>query len=260
MQPKPSSPPRLLSRWLELTTRAVRDPEGALETVLEALAMTVALETVGQIDRAPRPAREALRRAGARALLQTAAVVSRDDEDAEAVRLVLPYARDGLRALSGRAPPATSHERDLDVLDADLAGLVTARFDGFRLAEIATRVRASAAARRALATLLELQDGTAAEPWLRLAADGPAEVRDPARGQKVGELRLGARIVEVYSFEDETYAAYADGDAVVHLSGQDVQPTVSRSGYAEARVGPTARVLEVRSGEEHAVLKLDGAT
>lgn len=258
--------------------------EGAdaqLEELLETLAMALALEVVGELSRVPPSTREGLRRAGARALLQLGGLRGEargdeDDEDrAEAVRLIGPYARDGLRALAGKEPPAP-RRADAVVLDAELVGLVRGSFDGLRLAEIAWRVRESVAAQRALRLLRQhaqhvrddaaqddaaqddaarddsaRDDGARGGARMRLAADGGASLRDPEGGTRIAELQLAGHGVELYRFDDGAIAAYSASAVVLRLGGAHVAARVARAGYAEASLGPEARRIE---------LEVDGVT
>lgn len=260
-------PGSLLSWWDHVTDAGLRrfEREGALEGILEALAATVALEVVGVLSQVPLARREALRRAGARALLQIGGQVpgAGDDEGeerAEALRLVAPYARDGLRALVGKEPPRAPSAAPAHVGDAELVGLVHARFDGFRSAEIAWRVRESPEAQRALGLLVRLEEERLLEDaprgrGLRLAADGASSVRDPGQGRRVAELRVGGHEVELFRFDDGVVAAYAATAVTLRLGGERVASLVTRPGYAEARVEGATRV-ELDVGGSVAALEL----
>jgi hypothetical protein len=223
--------------------------------------MTVALEVVGELSRVSASTRESLRRVGSRALLQIGTLLAsdgdEDDERAEAVRLVGPYARDGLRALAGKEPPAPRRD-DAVVLDDELVGLLRGTFDGLRSAEIAWRVRESTEARRALALLERL--GSDAEPArgrprLRLAADGAATMRDPSTGRRIAELTVAGHAIELHRFDDGTIAAYAASAVLLRLGGDHVAPRVSRPGYAEA-----ALVIDPDAGAVQIELDVGGTT
>lgn len=242
--------PDLLGRYLREAEAAIgardglEDRRADLEAIFEVLAMTVAVEVVGELSRVPAGTRESLRRVGSRALLQIGTLLSaegsdEDEERAEAVRLVGPYARDGLRALAGKEPPAPRRD-DAVVLDAELVGLLRGSFDGLRLAEIAWRVRESTEARRALALLERLGSDAQEErarPRLRLAADGAATMRDPGSGRRIAELTVAGHAIELHRFEDGAIAAYAASAVLLRLGGEHVAPRVSRPGYAEAVLG-----------------------
>lgn len=288
--PAPDAPGSLLERWERTADAGVRgfDRDGELDGILEALAATVALETLGALSRTSAARREALRRAGARALLQVGALLqpgAGDEERAEAVRIVAPFARDGLRALAGKEPPRAPSAVEAVVGDAELVGLVHGSFDGFRLAEIAWRVRESREAQRAMRLLVRLEeerelesDGAPAADtpaWgrggprslrreaagprgggLRLAADGASSVRDPAAGRRIAELRVGDHDVELFRFEDGVIAAYAGTAVVLRLGGARVTPLVTRAGYAEARPEGDATRLELDVGGDGALIEL----
>jgi hypothetical protein len=67
--------PDLLGRYLREAEAAIgardglEDRRADLEAIFEVLAMTVALEVVGELSRVPAGTRESLRRVGSRALL-----------------------------------------------------------------------------------------------------------------------------------------------------------------------------------------------
>lgn len=254
----------LLERYLKDAAAATLPREkletapAELEAIFEVLAMTTALEVTGELPRVPTSLRESLRREGSRALLQIGALLAGDDAEggeegekrAEAVRLLGPYARDGLRALSGREP-ASPRRDDAVVLDHELVGLLHGRFDGLRLAEIAWRVRASAEARRALALLQRVAsdaDRGLGRARLRLAAEGGSAMRDPSEGRRIAELVLAGHAVELFRFEDGMLAAYAASTVMIRLGGEQVSPHTSRPGYAEASLGPGASQLELEVG------------
>ncbi len=246
--------PSLLDRYLSQAEAAIRARDGIeerdadLEAILEVLAMTVALEVMGELVRVPPATRESLRRVGARALLQIGSLLptgdSDEDEDrAEAVRLIGPFARDGIRALAGKEPPAPRKD-DAIVLDGELVGLSQGHFDGFRLAEIAWRVRESSAAKRALGMLRRVESGSDATR-LRLAADGAAPMRDPSSGRRIAELTIAGHAIELHRFDDGAIAAYAASAVMLRLGGEHVTSRVSRAGYAEASIGDRATRFEL---------------
>jgi len=249
----------LLTRYLRDAEAAIRAREGVehrradLEAIFEVLAMTVALEVSGDLPHVPTSTRESLRRVGSRALLQIGTLISCDgdeDEDRiEAVRLLGPYARDGLRALAGKERPVPRRD-DAIVLEQELVGLVRGSFDGLRLAEIAWRVGESTEAQRGLALLRRLEayeDQGAVRAPLRLAADGGATMRDPSEGRRIAELVVAGHAVEIHRFEDGTIAAYAASAVLLRLGGEHVSSRVSRPGYAEA-LAANASALELEVG------------
>lgn len=281
--PPPGAPPAgastLLARWESAVDRGIEgfEGEGQLDGLLEALAMTVALEAIGELSLAAPARRDALRRTGARALLQLGTLLlprsegerttEADEERAEAVRIVAPYARDGLRALAGKEPARGPSAVESSVGDAELVGLVRGSFDGFRLAEIAWRVRDSREAQRALGLMCRLEELSSAleggatartkrAAGLRLAADGSSSVRDPAEGRRIAELRVGSHDVELFRFEDHVVAAYAGTTVVLRLGGLHVTPLVTRAGYAEARLEGAATRVELEVGGDRATLEL----
>lgn len=105
----------LIQRWQACAQSARSWTDGNdPEPVLEALAMTLALEVAGDLHSVAPHERDGLRRKGQRALLQLAPRAdgqARSDDDVEAQRTAAALARDGLRALRGgplRPAPRTA--------------------------------------------------------------------------------------------------------------------------------------------------------
>ena len=96
---------QLIHRWRDDVRRAAEWRSGDdPEPVLDALALTVALELTGDLGRVAREERDALRKVGQLAMLQLGGP-DRDEEELEALRMCAAIARDGLRALGGRPLP-----------------------------------------------------------------------------------------------------------------------------------------------------------
>ncbi|AKF04866.1 hypothetical protein [Sandaracinus amylolyticus] len=221
--------------WEERARTAAAWREGdAIGPVLEALALSVALEVTGALPDTSRRAREDLRRVGQRALLHAGAERRDDEDEEEALRIALTLARDGLRALAGRAPDPEAAPRS-EPSPRDVSRLLSGRLDPFEAASIARRIRASARAREELAWALRTSarpDGTRA-PLVLAAADGEP-MRDPASGRRVAQVedaRTGAARVEVYAFDDGQLAAYATTDAPLRLEGVGLRTTSMQPGY-----------------------------
>lgn len=188
---------------------------------------------------------------------------SSDDDDALALRLVRSAAKRGLARLTGparddetvRSEEARSEPaRGERVPELTLLRLVRGELDGFRAQEVARRIAASAEARLELRLLLGIPnaaDGLASRkvpssptplrslPTLRLAADGPAEVRDPSKGAPAGSLRVvtseGELELEAVRFEDGVLGIYASRAVPLVLAGSSDAWTVrgSAPGYLE---------------------------
>ena len=140
---------RLIERWRDDAGRATRWESGEdPEPVLEALALTVALELTGDLGRVPRGERDALRKVGQRAMLQLGGA-DLDEEDLEALRMCAAIARDGLRALGGRPlpeEPAPAEDVRVVIPAGDLSRLLGGDLDGFAAGSLALKARRSEAA------------------------------------------------------------------------------------------------------------------
>ncbi len=234
----------LIAQWRERAARAAEwqageDPEG----VLEALALSVALELTSDLARVPAAARDSLRRVGQRALLHVGAAPGADEDELEARRMAAAIARDGLRALAGRARPG---EPEIDarktVPSADLARLLAGRLDGFAAGSLAMRVRRSPHAlseRKALVRASEPEERT-----LALAAAEASPVRDPAGGRTVGTLEpVGAEAV-LFEGPEPRLAVYAEDPAPLRLVGPGLTTEDVREGYWIGRIHAGVRRIE----------------
>jgi hypothetical protein len=242
----------LRKMWTEAARSALGWREGEpIAPVLEALALSVALELMGELPAMPAKLREELRRIGQRALLHAGAEPP-DDEDAEdALRLAVALARDGLRALAGRAPDA--EPAGPPPSPREIARLLGGRVDAFQAAWIARRARASEAAREEIAWAMRRRRAAGATPVRLAAADGEA-LRDPAEGQRIATIvdpRTGAEVAEAYAFPNGTIAVYADSGAVVRLESEAVCTEIMQPGYwlgrrvGESAEGPIEGTLHV---------------
>jgi hypothetical protein len=227
----------LIGEWRRQLERAAdweagHDPE----PVLEALALSVALELTGDLGRVPTAERERLRKVGQRALLHVGA--GRDDEDElEALRMAAAIARDGLRALGRRPLPTEDEVADVRVLvpPGDLVRLLQGRLDGFAAGSLAMRVRRSAEAKAELAALRRLSAPEEARSWQLAAADAAA-VRDPAEGRVVGTLEaLGAEAV-LFEGSPRRLAVYAEDPQPLRLLAPELTTEDVREGYWIGRV------------------------
>ena len=91
------------------------DDTAPVEPVLEAAALGVVLEVMGELRRVPEHERRTVRDAARRALLRArpAEGADTDEDDIQALRLAMSLAREGLRALTGE--PSTSARAPADV-------------------------------------------------------------------------------------------------------------------------------------------------
>ncbi len=187
-------------------------------------------------------------------------------EDDGALALVQPIARRGLARLSGAPPEAPVARASVGdrVPEATLLRLVRGELDGFLAEEIARRIAASEAAGVELRLVLGLPP--AAEgvylPPIRLAADGPVDVRDPSTGRAAGSTKVkaadGALELEAFRFEGGVLGIYASSAVTFALAGASDDWSVrgSAPGYLELeQVGEGAQVA-LRVGDHEVSLKL----
>lgn len=267
----------LIERWREMAREAGAWSSGDdPEPVLEALALSVALEVTGDLGLAPLEEREALRKLGQRALLQIGGG-DPDEEELEELRLCAAIARDGLRALSGREPVGrdpTDRDRpgseepggpDPRVLipPSDLTRLLRGSLDGFAAGALAMKVRRSAAALEELRRLRHRRRG-GEERSLALAAASAAPVLDPAAGRVIGALPdAGA---EAVLFEGEggvrRLAVYAEEPEAIRLLAPELTTEDVREGYWVGRIDEGAQrvdaVLEIGDRREPWGLSFEG--
>lgn len=237
---------RLIQRWRDDAQRATRWRSGDdPEPVLDALALTVALELTGDLGRVARDERDALRKVGQLALLQLGGP-DRDEEELEALRMCATIARDGLRALGGRPLPDEPRiEGDVRLLvpPSDLTRLLGGQLDGFAAGALAMRVRRSEAAMAELSTLARLAAPAEGER-ITLAAAEAAAVIDPAGGRLLGaHPTLG---VEAYLFEGDAVrlALYAEEPDPLRLVAPELTTEDVREGYWVGRVADGVRRIE----------------
>lgn len=235
----------LISEWRQMAARAAEwQPGDDPEPVLEALALSLALELTGDLPRVAGAERDRLRKLGQRALLHVGG--ARDDEDElEALRMCASIARDGLRALSSRAIEAeeasTVDARTL-VPAGDLTRLLGGRLDGFAAGSLAMRIRRSPEAMAELAALQRLAQPEART--LSLAAADAAAVLDPAGGRPVGTLEpLGAEAV-LFDGPPRRLAIYAEDPTPLRLVAPELTTEDMREGYWIGRVAEGARRIE----------------
>lgn len=284
-----------LSRaWQQKARAALAWREGQpLEPVLEALALTVAVELSGDLAEQSPSMRDELRRLGQRALLHVGTLLAADarssGEDAEdvehAMRLAVTLARDGLRALSGRAPegePASSSsasspaERAPAATAREIARLVGGRLDAYEAATVAWRIRASASAREELTWAMrqavdEPSDAAregrgGSDERVRLAAAEGEEMRDPSAGRKLRALldpTSGALVAEVFAFADRAIAVYASSGDPVRVEGPGLRTDAMQAGYWAGRhegAGAVDAVAHVGDARHAFRLELDDVT
>lgn len=237
----------LISEWREHAQKAAEwQPGEDPASVLEALALSVALELTGDLARLPPSERDRLRKLGQRALLHVGGAIDEDDEDElEARRLCAAIARDGLRALSSRPLPeekALPSRARSTIPPADLARLVAGRLDGFAAGSLAMRVRRSREALAELATLRRMSEPE--ERTIALAAAEAAAVLDPAEGRAVGTLEaIGAEAV-LFEGPPRRLAIYAEDPEPLRLVAPELTTEDVREGYWIGRVAEGARRIE----------------
>ncbi|MEZ4335878.1 MAG: hypothetical protein R3B82_04560 [Sandaracinaceae bacterium] len=213
--------------------------------MLDALALTVALELTGDLGRVAREERDALRKVGQLAMLQLGGP-DRDEEELEALRMCAAIARDGLRALGGRPlPDEPLIEGDPRVIipPSGLSRLLRGQLDGFAAGALAMRVRRSPVAMAELSTLTRLAS-PAGEEKIALAAAEAAAVLDPAGGRLLDtHPTLG---VEAYLFEGSELrlALYAEDPDPLRLVAPELTTEDVREGYWIGRVADGVRRVE----------------
>ncbi|MEQ8459682.1 MAG: hypothetical protein RLO52_28110 [Sandaracinaceae bacterium] len=248
----------LIRGWRTRAERAASWAPGAdPEPVLEALAMSVALELTGALAAVPSAERDALRKTGQRALLNVGGR-DLDEDELEALRMSAAIARDGLRALSGRPLPreeAPRRDARPTLPVSDLRRLIEGELDGFAAGALAMRARRSDVALREVRAMLSLAAGHsqrasgATGRTLSLAAAEAARVLDPAAGRTVGALDdIGA---EAVLFEgpvdpdiDRRLAVYAEDAAPLRLVGEGLTTEDVREGYWIGLVADGVETLE----------------
>ncbi len=273
----------LIKQWRELAAQARQwQAGGDPAPVLEALALSVALELTGDLARVPPGERDALRKTGQRALLFVGAPVladagaALDEDDLEALRLSAAIARDGLHALSSRAASAerrrfserhVSSERDISserersrratepedrvespsavrgtIPPGDLVRLLRGQLDGLAAGSLAMRIRRSDAALGELEALARLSRPE--ERPLALAAADPAAVLDPAGGRVIGTLQgLGAEAV-LFEGAPRRLAVYSEDPYPLRLIAPELTTEDVREGYWIGRVEEGATRVE----------------
>lgn len=236
----------LIRGWRErAATAAAWEAGHDPEPVLDALALTVALELTGDLARVPSAERDRLRKLGQRALLHLGGA-GVDEEELEARRLTATIARDGLRALSGRpAPDAGELDTRPWVPPSELIRLVRGELDGFTAGSLALAIRRSRAASAELRALLLLSRPPART--LSLAAAEAAAVLDPASGRVVGVLEAAGAEAVLFEGDDaegRRLAVYAEDPEPLRLVAPALTTEDTREGYWIGRVEPGVTRLE----------------
>jgi hypothetical protein len=231
----------MVDRWGAAARDAAVWKEGEpIGRVLEALAGAVALEVLGELGRVPSAVRDELRKIGQRALLHVGAEKTRreaSEEDEDALPIAVELARDGLRALAGRAPEPV--EAGSPPSPRDVARLLGGRIDWLEAAAIARRVRSSEPARRELAWALRMRH-PADEPRVRLAAADGVAMRDPGEGRAIAtalDPETGAIVAEAYAFAGGAVAVYSESGEPLRVEGEGVRTEVMQAGYWSGTAG-----------------------
>lgn len=235
----------LSNAWKDKARAAIawREDE-PLEPVLEALALSVAVEITGDLASLPSSTRDELRRVGQRALLHVGTLFAAPgssgadaEEVEEGMRIAIALARDGLRALAGR--PAEREPERAPPAPREIARLLEGRLDAYEAASIARRIRASPSAREELAWSLRRRAAGGEEP-VRLAAAEGDEMRDPATGRRLlalldDERAERAVLAEIFVFSDRLIAVYASSGAPVRVEGEGLRTEAMQPGYWAGR-------------------------
>lgn len=137
------------------------------------------------------------------------------------------------------------------VAEETVLRLVRGELDGFRAAEVARELCRTAAGRRELAFLAGAVHEVPA--LLRLAADAPSTLRDPAQGELVAAVHVGrgrARLdLEAVRFDGGVLAIYASKPVALSLAPRSSELAVlaSAPGYLEVQQEPVGRKLVLRA-------------
>lgn len=237
----------LIKQWRQLAAQARQWQAGDDPApVLEALALCVALELTGDLPSVPSGERDGLRKTGQRALLFVGApAAEQDEDDLEALRLSAAIARDGLRALSGRAPAergTSSGGIHSAIPPGQLVRLLRGQLDGLAAGSLAMRIRRSEQALGELRALIRLSRPE--ERSLALAAADAGAVLDPASGRAVGTLAaLGAEAV-LFEGTPRRLAVYAEDPHPLRLVAPELTTEDVREGYWIGRVDEGATRIE----------------
>jgi hypothetical protein len=256
----------LIRGWREHARRASEWQSGeAPDAVLEALALSVALELTGDLAYVPQHERDRLRQLGQRALLHLGALPGEDEEDVEARRLCAVVARDGLRALASRTIPVEPELEALSVSGvalvppSEVRRLLSAELDGFASGSLAMRIRRSKQALGELRWMRRM--GQPEERAIRLAAAEAIPVLDPAMGRVVGRLEaLGAEAV-LFEGAPRRLAVYAEEPHALRLVAAELTTEDVREGYWIGRIADDAERVDatLHAGEQSVpwILMLD---
>lgn len=235
----------LMKQWRDLTAAALTWEAGENPApVLEALALSSALELTGDLAHLPAGERDRLRRIGQRALLFVGAALE-DEDEIEALRMSAALARDGLRALTGR-PLAEESVPTIDprwtTSPGELVRLLGGRLDGLAAGSLAIRIRRSPNALGELRALARLSTET--ERPIALAAADAAAVLDPAAGQVVGTLEALAAEAVLFEGEPRRLAVYSEDPAPLRLVAPELTTEDVREGYWVGRIQEGVRRIE----------------
>lgn len=230
----------LMQQWRRCAQQAAawdagQDPD----SVLEALALTIAAELTGDLAQVPGAERDQLRRKGQRALLHVGGA-ELDEDDLEALRMCAALARDGLRALSGRTSPQPA-DVDTRVLipASDIRRLLDGELDGFAAGSLALKIRRSVDARaelRIIETLMRPEGEADARRTLTLAAAETVTVLDPAAGRVVGTLAEAGAEAVLFDGPPLRLAVYAEDPTPLRLVGPGLHTEGMREGYWIGRI------------------------
>lgn len=237
---------RQAARWSASARAAITWRQGEpVEPVLEALALSVALEAVGVLAEVSQELRAELRRVGQRAMLYLSAEIDHA-ADEEALRVAASLARHGLRALSGEPVPLGGSAEVPS--PRELARLIAGTAEPFEAASIALRARGSDQGRRELAWAQRIRGAEPAR--VRLAAADGEPMRDPASGRLLARFgegdEAGEPAAEIYGFGDGRIAIYTASAVPVRLEAPGACTDAMQPGYWAGRAqSPITGTLHV---------------
>ncbi len=225
------------------------DDTAPVEPVLEAAALGVVLEVMGELRRVPEHERRIVRDAARRALLRARPTqdteTAEGEDDAQALRLAASLAREGLRALTGE--PATSARAPADAHTwhppaRSLVWMMRGAPDALAAASVALHVERCAACE--MAVQIARMSAESAVP-LRVAAASAAPMLAPQAGRLVATREAPA--AEAIVFEDgrgTLVAIYTAEPLPVRYVAEGLTTEDMRPGYWAGRCAPGAARLE----------------
>lgn len=261
-----SSESQLEAMWRRaLACAAAYGESASVEPVLEAAALGVVLELTGALSRIPERERHTVRDAARRALLRAPTGAQEDDDeergdDADALRLAVALAREGVRALAGKPSAASERPQEPSAWHPPAGALLAMSRgapDALAAASVALHVRRCAAC----ATALQVSSGRAESAGrLRAAAASAGPMLAPHGGRAVATR--SAPDAEAVAFDDARgvlLAIYTSEPLPVRYVADGLTTQDMRPGYWSGRCAPGVTRLDgtLHVGETAAAWAID---